>query len=272
MKIQTTDASHSVQNHPKLSSQSAKNGSAIANFNTVFQQGLAKTPADASSTKQKELANPFGVADAESLSSAFYSWKESRQNAGVGNDYLERIQDQAGAFEVLMHKASAEGGFANPIAFITGLSNQERQTLQHIHSLAESIVPDRLSQEGALNLLLPPNQRKDIDKNGFVMVGEAKTWVFPPVDAPAEVKAAWEQVVAESEKTELTLQSSFMPSPFQENAYLGKKISTYLDLISQRLEGAKLAQKYDFPWQQDERTKQITFLTRFLEVLESTQS
>lgn len=271
MKIHTLGSAYDLHGRDKTASKAGADDACVANFTTVFQQNLTGAQAEVLNTKPEASENPFGVADVESLTSAFRTWKDSRQSVGASNDYLERIHDQADAFETLMHKASVEGGYVDPIAFIQGLSIQEHQTLQHIHSLAEPLSPGRLSQEGALNLLLPPNQRKDIDKNGFVMVGEAKTWVFPPVDAPAAVKAAWDQVVAESGKTELTLQGSFLPSPFEENAYIGTQVSSYLDLIAQRLEGAKLAQQYDFPWQRDERTQQIEFLTRFLSVLETTE-
>jgi hypothetical protein len=276
MKIQTSGPSYGAQNlygaqNRQSVSSKTEEDAAMANFDAMFQSGLRGVKADASQATSAEPVNPFGVADAESLTSAFRAWKASRQGAGVGNDYLERIQEQADAFEALIHKASKEGGFADPIAFIKGLSSQERKTLQHIHSLAEPIAPGRLSEEGALNLLLPPNQLKDIDKNGFVMVGEAKTWFFPPVDAPDEVKAAWDKAVEESGQSSLALQGSFLPSPFQENAYLGTNVSSYLDLINERIEGAKFSQKYDFPWQQEDRKKQIAFLTRFLEILGETQ-
>ena len=167
MKIQSSGPTYNYNNVQlrKASSPSEDASTASSSFDAMFQNRLKGANAGVSNTTSQVSDNPFGVADADTLISAFRTWKESRQGAGVGNDYLGRIHEQADAFEGLLQKASSEGGYADPIAFIQGLSAQERRSLQQIHSLAEPIAPGRLSKEGALNLLLPPNQLKDIDKN-----------------------------------------------------------------------------------------------------------
>lgn len=267
MHIRTSDPS-SIYHRPEKAERQAEESSAMANFSTVFQQLAQAQSRQANTSDEAEAANPFGIETPAGQKAAFRSWLESRQSAGVGAEYLGNLSRQADAFEVLIDKAHQAGAYHDPKAFVLGLSSEERATLQQIHNIAEPIAPGRLTQEGALNLLLSPNQRKDIDKDGFVMVGEAKTWVFPPVDAPPEVKAAWDKAVAESDKSELLLQTAFMPPPFQENVYLGQDVNTYLDLISQRLSGAKESLKSDYEWQKEDRRKQIAFLTRFLEILE----
>ena len=48
----------------------------------------------------------------------------------------------------------------------------------------------------------------DLNNDGLVEVGEGKTIHFPPVNAPASVKAAWQKATAElseSEKATLAL-------------------------------------------------------------------
>lgn len=270
MKIQTQ--STPLYNPLEKPNRSAEESSASPHFSTLFQQMAQARSSGSASAEPESSAESLGIAAPEAQKSAFHSWLASRQAQGAGPDYLDNLNQQTEAFEALIDKAYAANAYKDPQAFLKSLSTKELHTLQQVNSLAEPIATGRLSQEGALNLLLPPNQRKDLDKNGFVMVGEAKTWCFPPVDAPAEIKKAWDQAVAESGNSDLTMQGFFLPSPFQDNAYLGQNVKAYLDLTSQRINAAKEAQKLDFPWQQENRKKQIAFLNRFLELLELTDA
>lgn len=266
----------------RINSQSGPDaGFAASRFQKADEApSFAATLAAAAGKKQKQspLASPaasadpapvpartaWGVPDAESLKASFRDWQRDLQ--GFSEEALQRIATHAEAFESLIDKAAAAGGYDDPLAFVRGLSPQDLAVLQHIHGLADPIAADKLSQEGALNLLLPRNASKDIDHDGFVMIGAAKTWVFPPVDAPPEVKAAWDKTVAGFGDSQLVASGYFLPVP-GTSAYLGAQLGAYRQLADQRLQGALFDRTYDMAWQHEERKKQIAFLEAFLQEL-----
>jgi len=86
------------------------------------------------------------------------------------------------------------GGFDTK-GFLARLSEGELSALQKAHGLVEAINVAALSDEGAANLLRQFDQRVDLDNDGFVEVGTAAAWQFPPVHAPTDVKAAWEEAI-----------------------------------------------------------------------------
>ena len=75
------------------------------------------------------------------------------------------------------------------------LSKSELQLLQSATSLAGPINVNSLSKEGAINLLAQPDRTGlvDLNNDGIVEVGAARNMVFPPVNAPAHVKDAWDK-------------------------------------------------------------------------------
>jgi len=75
------------------------------------------------------------------------------------------------------------------------MSKSELQLLQTATSLAFPINVNSLSKEGAINLLAQPDKTGLIDLNndGIVEVGAARNIMFPPVNAPAYVKDAWDK-------------------------------------------------------------------------------
>lgn len=229
------------------------------------QPALAsQSPSPAATPEPARTA--WGVPDAESLKASFRDWQSDLQ--GFSEDALQRIEANAEAFEALIDKAAAAGGYGDPLAFVRGLSPQELAVLQRIHGLGDPIAADKLTEEGALNLLLPRNASKDIDHDGFVMIGAAKTWVFPPVDAPPEVKAAWDKTMSGFGGSQLVASGYFLPVP-GTSAYLGPQLGAYRQLVDQRLQGALFDKTYDMAWQHEDRKKQIAFLEAFLQELKS---
>jgi len=92
---------------------------------------------------------------------------------------------------------------------LADLSQDELGLLQKATSLAASIKVNSLSQEAAINLLDQPDRTGMVDLNndGIVEVGAARTMSFPPVNAPARVHAAWETATADlSEWDKATLE------------------------------------------------------------------
>ena len=75
------------------------------------------------------------------------------------------------------------------------MSKSELQLLQTATSLAAPINVNSLSKEGAMNLLAQPDKTGlvDLNNDGIVEVGAARNIMFPPVNAPAHVKNAWDK-------------------------------------------------------------------------------
>jgi len=112
----------------------------------------------------------------------------------------------------IVENAVIQNGHTDPIAFLNNLSQGELETLRVTHSLADPINHDGLSQEGALNLILPSNKRQDIDNDGFVETGKAVGWSFPPPNAPQSVHDAWATTSeGMSMQDRLMAEAMFMP-------------------------------------------------------------
>ncbi|MCU4677009.1 DUF1542 domain-containing protein [Catenovulum sp. 2E275] len=118
-------------------------------------------------------------------------------------------QTQINQFSHIVNQAAQhEQGYAD---YLAHLNSSELKLVQQANALASSINPANLSQEGTINLFKQPDKSDVVDLNndGLVEVGIGKTIVFPPVNAPDYVKAAWQQAtqgLSESESVRLTLQ------------------------------------------------------------------
>lgn len=87
----------------------------------------------------------------------------------------------------------------DPKNFLKSLSQAELAVVQKAHSLANTININQLTTEGAANLLTQPDPdfRVDLNNDGLVEIGEAKTFSFPPPNAPNHVKEAWKEATAD---------------------------------------------------------------------------
>ena len=104
------------------------------------------------------------------------------------------LGDQFG--EILL-KAYREEAYVDPKAFLSGLSEGELETVQHVHWLADPIKVGSLTEEGALNLLMPPAAQVDLNHDSFTQSGAAYGFRFPDSTAPPEVVAAWDEATAD---------------------------------------------------------------------------
>ncbi|PHS25283.1 MAG: hypothetical protein COA83_06245 [Methylophaga sp.] len=75
------------------------------------------------------------------------------------------------------------------------MTKSELALLQTVTSLANPIDVGSLSKEGAINLLAQPDKTGlvDLNNDGIVEVGAGRRVMFPPVNAPAHAKAAWDK-------------------------------------------------------------------------------
>ncbi|HEC73713.1 MAG TPA: hypothetical protein ENI26_04975 [Methylophaga aminisulfidivorans] len=81
----------------------------------------------------------------------------------------------------------------DPKAALRSLSAEELDVVRQAHSLAEPIKISVLTDEGAANLLNAPGYTHDLNNDGLTTIGEGNMLTFPPENAPASFKAAWEE-------------------------------------------------------------------------------
>ena len=108
-------------------------------------------------------------------------------------------------FAEIVQDAAATGGYQDPVGYIQSLSNKDVQVLRRVHSLAETSGVLNTNVEGAVNLLLPPQNHTDLNNDGLVNTGAAVGFVFPPPNAPQSVKDAWEETIKDLPENEKLL-------------------------------------------------------------------
>jgi hypothetical protein len=106
--------------------------------------------------------------------------------------HLRDVSDEtARQFQDILAKAESANASASPKAFLNNLSPSEMEVLRKVHSLGAPIQISSLTNEGAANLLVQPGSARDLDNNGLTSIGIGNMITFPPENAPASFKAAW---------------------------------------------------------------------------------
>ncbi|WP_027339261.1 hypothetical protein [Halonatronum saccharophilum] len=107
--------------------------------------------------------------------------------------------------------------------FLSTLTSTELYKIQKANNLASPINVSNLSQEGAENLFNRPvdgRELVDLNNDGIVEVGEAKSFVFPPPNAPESVKEAWEEATADLTLREKSLiKFKFLTRQLEANSF-----------------------------------------------------
>jgi len=120
-------------------------------------------------------------------------------------------EQQVSDFSALLNKSQAQQqADISAKEVLADMSQGELRLLQKATSLAEPINVSELSQEGAINLLAQPDRTGMVDLNndGIVEVGVARSISFPPVNAPESVHQAWEKAtegLSEGDKLHMEL-------------------------------------------------------------------
>lgn len=112
-------------------------------------------------------------------------------------------------FKEILVEAYQNEAYADPRDYLRTLSMDDLRAIQQVHSLADPIDVSKLSDEGAMNLLLPPDAQLDADKDGLTRVGVVNSIRFPDSNTPKAVREAWELATAnlsERDRGILTLQ------------------------------------------------------------------
>lgn len=119
-------------------------------------------------------------------------------------------KDDVVDFSALLQKARELQDKKTPAKeILSSLSDDELSILQKATGLVDPIEVDALSEEGATNLLSQPDRSEMVDLNndGLIEVGMARVITFPPVNAPAHIKSAWENATKHmSEQDKMTMQ------------------------------------------------------------------
>ena len=107
--------------------------------------------------------------------------------------------------------------------YLATLTSEELSIIQKEKCLAEKINISKLSEEGAENLLVAKGDYKklvDLNNDGITEIGEGKSFIFPPPNAPDKVKDAWEEATANlSFKEKMLALSPFLVKQLQANLH-----------------------------------------------------
>lgn len=131
----------------------------------------------------------------EQIQTTWTNWFDVERISGryQGEKDAETLRQDYGN---LLVRAHAEDGYVRPQDFLNSLSKDDLETVQTIHRLANPINVNGLTEEGSLNLLLPPPAQVDLNHDGLTRSGLAYGLRFPDSTTPAEVTTAWEEVTA----------------------------------------------------------------------------
>lgn len=132
----------------------------------------------------------------QQLNQSFENLLSDMAERGVGEGYVQGMKDNQQRFVELIEEAELAGG--NAKAFIRNLGPDDRAVLQEVHGLAEPITGsniDRMSNEGAANLLRMRGEGQDSNRDGLTDTGIGRSFKFPNSNTPANVAAAWESTM-----------------------------------------------------------------------------
>jgi hypothetical protein len=131
----------------------------------------------------------------DSLAEWFRTDGSHRYRPGSFNTDVDTSQLKQRYGEIVS-RSYHEGGYHDPKTFLGSLSKEELAIVQHVQRLADPIQVDSLTEEGALNLLIPPPAQIDLNFDGFTQSGAAYGFRFPDSRTPPEVALAWEKATA----------------------------------------------------------------------------
>ncbi|WP_442505570.1 hypothetical protein SH528x_004362 [Novipirellula sp. SH528] len=125
----------------------------------------------------------------------------------------EKPRELGKQYGELVQHAYQNGGYAAPKAFLSSLSADELSVVQDIHHLADPIQVNSLSEEGAINLLIPPAAQIDMNRDGLTQSGAAWGLRFPDSTTPKPVAKAFEAATEGMDWSERSIYELQMKMP-----------------------------------------------------------
>lgn len=126
------------------------------------------------------------------------TWDDWFTVSNVGN-YPDGVssQDLNTGYGQILVRAYNEGGYLDPKGFLSGLSEEDLEIIQHVSRLVDPINPNAITDEGALNLLIPMPAQVDANNDGLTQVGKGNSIRFPDSRTPEAVVNAWNETTAD---------------------------------------------------------------------------
>ncbi len=108
------------------------------------------------------------------------------------SDFAKVREPYKEGFEKIYAEAiEADVKVSNAKAFLEDLKIEELSTLQEYTRLADEVVVDELSDEGAYNLLMHFYEKYDFDGDGITEDGKARTLSYIPQNMDSDLKKAF---------------------------------------------------------------------------------
>lgn len=255
---------------------------------TAQQQHAAKSHTQHHTNFFQTLLQQDKTEQENTLSNTYNAWRLEYQTGGISQDMSLKIDEHSVNYINIMQKAVNEEGYSNPRKFLESLSTKELEAVQHTHALADPINPQNLTEEGALNLLLPRNHAQDLNNDGITMNGLAQGWQFPPVNAPQHIHEAWGEATKDmSDSERLLSMGSFLTLSVGLNIEYDSKGTpqdiydpehskfsnpfavegfSYIDMLKTRLESLEYFKPQTSPKQYEQ---QKNLYTKFLDALQA---
>lgn len=173
-----------------------------ASFSAILQEVGKQGYLSATDEMESELADESQVSVQQQAIESWADWFAGFGRSGY-SDYIGvkestrgegtlTADDLSQGFGKIISDAYQQGGYADAKSFLKTLSKESMRTIQMVQRLADPIDVQSLSDEGALNLLIPPPAHVDDNRDGISQVGRANMLRFPDSNTPLAVRDAWE--------------------------------------------------------------------------------
>ncbi|QDS96148.1 hypothetical protein FF011L_49560 [Roseimaritima multifibrata] len=166
--------------------QQQRQRAADQSLQDVFSQVLAESGHAGYRTSQP--VDP-DVATDQQVQTAWDDWFSVTMQGSYRT--LESPQDLKQKYGEVLNQAYREGAYLDPKSFLARLSSDDLQVVQDIQRLGDPIDVQGLSDEGALNLLIPRAAQVDLNGDGLTQSGKGYGIRFPDSRTPQPVADAW---------------------------------------------------------------------------------
>ncbi|MEZ6090187.1 MAG: hypothetical protein R3C05_19600 [Pirellulaceae bacterium] len=144
-----------------------------------------------------ETENPSLDEQAAEIWRDWYDLQQTGRYRDIISRSKEHSAELGSQYGSILIRAVNEGGYSDPKGFLRKLPSDELDAIRQIQRLVDPIDVTSLSEEGALNLLIPPVAQVDLNRDGLTQSGVAFGIRFPDSRTPLPVAEAWEAATAD---------------------------------------------------------------------------